>query len=76
MKLKKTPADYPQFAFRVSAEDKKRLNSLIQTLVKSSNRGLPKGSKVLRKNDLIVDALYFGLLTLKRRGAKFKIFPK
>lgn len=76
MKVKKTPRDYPQFTFRVSAEDKKRLNNLIHSLVKYSNRGLPIGQKVLRNNDVIVDALYLGLLTLKRKNARFKVFPK
>lgn len=61
---KKLPSDYPQFAFRVSKEDKERLGGLIEKVQEILNKRQPKGPHI-NKNDVIVRALYEGLKRLK-----------
>jgi hypothetical protein len=64
---KKTPTDYPQFAFRIKAEDKERLNRLIDEAKRRMNVGRADDEKVINKNDVIVAALALGLKQLKRK---------
>ena len=70
MRPKKTPADYPQMAFRISEDDKKNINFLAEELINVSNASLQPKQKLFRKNEILVDALYLGLLELKKRGAR------
>lgn len=74
LKKKKVPADYPQMSFRISLEDKDRINQLSEEVLKASNKSLKLDDKVFRKNDVLVDALYLGLLTLKKKGLKLTRF--
>lgn len=74
MKKKKAPSDYPQFSFRIAKEDKERINELVQEIAQASNKTLPADQKVFRNNDVIVDALYLGLLTLKKKGMRLTRF--
>lgn len=64
---KKNPNDYPLFAFRVTDTEKGRLNESIEKLVGKLNKGRSKDEKVLRKNDIIVEALRIGLKALEKR---------
>ena len=64
---KKVPSDYPQMIFRISETDKERLKELIETVTLAANRSKPDDWGKFRKNDVIVDALYLGLLTLEKR---------
>lgn len=66
-RLKKTPADYPQMAFRVSEEDKNRLLSLINEVHSLANSKITEDQRRVKKNELIVDALWKGLLDMKRQ---------
>ena len=63
----KLPSDYPQMSFRISQEDKTNINAMAEEILKMSNEKLSANEKQFRKNDIIVDALYIGLLTLKRQ---------
>ena len=74
MAKKKQPTDYPQFSFRISNEDKKRINQLASEVLDASNASLDSSAKMFRKNDVLVDALYLGLLTLKKKGMKLSRF--
>jgi hypothetical protein len=74
MAKKKHPTDYPQFSFRVSDNDKRRINELASEVLAASNTTLDSSAKVFRKNDVLVDALYLGLLTLKKKGMKLTRF--
>lgn len=68
---RKTPADYPQMIFRVNQADKDRLNELIEKVVRLANREVTEeGLKKFRKNDVIVDALFLGLLNLEKKLSK------
>lgn len=67
---KKSPADYPQMIFRVNQSDKDRIHSLVESVQAAANESLPDEAKKFRKNDVIVDALLLGLLTLEKRYAK------
>lgn len=58
---KKTPSDYPMFAFRTSEADKKRLSLLIEKAVKLANKNLDDDDRSVRKNDIITEALELGL---------------
>lgn len=63
---RRKPSDYPQMAFRVSAEDKGRLEKLIDEVHKLANNRLEPDHLRFKKNELIVDALWKGLLDIKR----------
>ena len=65
---KKKPSDYPQMAFRVSASDKERLSQLVSEVHRKVNRGVASDQFKVKKNELIVDALYKGLSALKKLG--------
>ena len=63
---KKHPSDYPQMAFRVSEEDKKRLSDLIDSVHRLANKSVADDEKKTKKNELIVAALVTGLQSLKK----------
>lgn len=68
---RKKPGDYPQMAFRVSAEDKIRLEELIGEVHELTNSHLQADQLRIKKNELIVDALWNGLLNIKKNHRKF-----
>ena len=70
--VKKTPADYPQMIFRVSQAAKDRLHELIEKATVLVNKTRMEGSKKVRKNDVIVDALFFGLLSFEKSLQDFE----
>lgn len=72
---KKTPADYPQLIFRVSQTDKDKLHQLIEQVVDLANEHRLESARKFRKNDVIVDALFLGLLSLEKRLAKRRARP-
>lgn len=74
MDKKKSPLDYPQLSFRISKEDKININTLADEVLNASNATLEPGDKVFRKNAVLIDALYLGLLTLKNKRAKLTKF--
>lgn len=61
------PSDYPQMAFRVSMEDKDSLSKLIDSVHISANKKIEDDEKRVKKNELIVEALFIGLQTLKKK---------
>lgn len=61
MEKKKLPTDYPMFSFRISLEDKARLGKLIGKAVKLSNANREEDDFIIRKNDIIIEALEEGL---------------
>lgn len=63
---KKKPSDYPQMAFRVSAEDKVRLETLVSEVHAIANKHVAPDDFKVKKNEIIVDALWKGLLSLKK----------
>lgn len=68
---RKKPSDYPQMAFRVSAEDKAKLEKLINEVHELANGRLKDEHLRFRKNELIVDALWKGLLDIKKNHKRF-----
>jgi hypothetical protein len=64
---KKSPKDYPLFAFRVSQDDKDDISATVDKLVALSNRSRTDDRKLVRRNDIIVDALKEGLEVLRQR---------
>lgn len=67
---KKTPSDYPTFGFRVSKENKDKLNKLIAKAEKLINATKTCDDYVVRKNDVIVEALEIGLERLIKKYKK------
>jgi hypothetical protein len=67
VKDKKMPYEYPQFAFRVTKEVKKRLTTVIEDIQESLNRDRKDGEPFVNKNDVIVRALDAGLKELRRK---------
>lgn len=64
---KKLPSDYPQMAFRVSEEDKKRITALVEHVHRLANKDSADNDKKIKKNELISAALISGLQTLKKK---------
>ena len=60
------PSDYPQFAFRLSAEVKEKLSQMVKEVTDLYNENLPPGEYIFRKNDIIIDALERGLTDMKK----------
>ena len=66
----KKPSDYPQFAFRISEELKKKLNLLVEEVTDLYNKQLEDGEYLYRKNDIIAEALEIGLMQMKKKPVK------
>lgn len=66
-KDRKVPSDYPQFIFRVTKEQKKRLVGAIADIQASLNNRRKDGEPFVNKNDVIVQALQIGLKELTRK---------
>lgn len=64
------PSDYPQFAFRLSAEEKEHLSKLIEEVTNLYNKTVVAGEYLYRKNDIIVEALEKGLKAMKSNHTK------
>lgn len=60
------------FAFRVSKKDKEWLAKEIQSLKEFANKRRARGTRVINKNDLIMEALRLGLKSVKIEYAKDK----
>jgi hypothetical protein len=73
VKPKKNPADYPQMNFRVSQADKERLSELIEKVTDLHNKTRLPHMRVVRKNDIIVDSLFYGLLRLEKGLGKLLV---
>lgn len=69
-KKRKTPADFPQFQFRISEEDKEEIQTRLDKLVKKMNSKLNKDHKSFRKNEIIIEALRRGLSLLEAENKK------
>lgn len=65
---KKMPSEYPQLSFRVSIDDKKQLNELIDKVQVEINKKREDGSPFINKNDVIIQALYVGLKSIRTKG--------
>jgi hypothetical protein len=66
-KDRKLPTDYPQFIFRVTKENKKRLTATIEGIQGSLNRRRKNDDPFVNKNDVIIRALDIGLKELRRK---------
>lgn len=64
---KKLPTDYPQMAFRIKSEDKDALMNFINQIHDIANKSVEKNEKKVKKNEVIVDALWLGLIQLKKK---------
>ncbi len=69
-KQRRKPSDYPQFAFRVTAETKDRLSEMIDEVTELFNKNVAPGEYLYRKNDIIVEALEKGLKAMKATASK------
>lgn len=64
---KKTPNDYPQMTFRLSNEDElQRVDALIEKIKNAYNAKRKEGEKMVRRNDVILDALERGLKAMNK----------
>ena len=64
------PSDYPQFAFRLTAETKENLSAVIDEVTDLYNKNIPLGEYLYRKNDIIIEALEIGLAQIKKNPNK------
>ena len=71
-KQKKSPSEYPMFAFRLTSAQKDELNQMLEDLRASLNERLEPNQKLWMKNDLIYEALKIGLPKLKPQSRKKK----
>lgn len=58
------------FAFRVSKKDKEWLVKELDSLKKLANKVRPDGTRVINKNDLLLEALSAGLEKTKNKYSK------
>lgn len=65
---RKKPTDYPQFTFRLDAKTKDKLTREVEEVTQILNSKLTDDNYMLRKNDIVIEALNIGLATLKKRG--------
>lgn len=66
------PSDYPIFAFRLSKEDKIAFEKDVEEIlaVLNSDGVLPKDSKTVRKNQVLIMALTIGLSELRKKHSR------
>lgn len=64
---KKKPSDYPQFAFRVSEEDKQIIAKHVEEAHHLLNKNLSGDSFRVKKNEILVSALILGLIQIKKK---------
>ncbi len=72
---KRTPSDYPQFAFRISADEKKAVMKKVESVLEARLQLIGEDDFVPRKNDIIVEALLIGLETLEQRRTRKQRAP-
>ncbi len=65
-KLKK-PEDYDQFAFRCEKKIKTQIFSEVEKVRKILNKGLSEDERVIKKNELIIAAIFEGLKAIKKK---------
>ena len=65
----KTPDDYEIFSFRITQDQKDKLNTMIDAVADLYNRKRSDDEKKYRKNDIIMEAIEKGLQTMKRNKA-------
>lgn len=63
---KRLPSEYPQFAFRVSKKKKDELTVLVEAVQDKRNRRREEGAPFVNKNDVIIEALEYGLNAMKK----------
>jgi hypothetical protein len=64
---KKEPSDYPSLSVRlVSYEAKEEIVSLIEQIYEKANRNSVQGKRLVKKNEIITEALLKGLKSMKR----------
>lgn len=64
---KKTPSDYPQIAFRLSSEEERELlYKQIDEIQEAYNEKRNESDKMIRRNDVIIEALEKGLKILRK----------
>lgn len=66
----KDPTDYPPIYFRVSKEEKVEIEALVNEILKHRLREHVAGTRLPRRNKLIVEALTLGLEQIKRKIKK------
>jgi hypothetical protein len=66
-KSRKKPQDYPQLAFRVTDEIKVEIMDEVEEIAEGLNKRRGEKDYIIRKNDVIVEALRIGLKQLKKR---------
>lgn len=75
-KTKKTPNDYPKFAFRLDLEKKENLIAWVDKIYYLYQDRQDDDSFAIRKNDIILEALTIGLQSLEDKIAKKSVLKK
>ena len=69
-RIKKSPAEYPMFAVRLTAEQKNLLNELVEKVRVALNSKNKPNEKLWMKNDVVFEALMLGLPLLKKKAGR------
>ncbi len=69
---KKTPSEYPLFAFRLEDDKKDHLNKALEEVRDNLNKRIGPNDKLWMKNDVIYEALLLGLPLLKAKSTASK----
>lgn len=69
-KEKKQPKDYPQFYFRLTEDEKKQIDELVQEILDIELSKHKEGEFLPKRNSIIVRALTRGLKTIKSEKSR------
>ena len=69
-RVKKSPNDYPKFAFRIDPESKQEISEWVDSIYYAYQDRKDEKSLVKRRNDIILDALRSGLKVIEDKIMK------
>ena len=75
-KTKKSPNDYPKFAFRLDQKNKENLTSWVDRIYYLYQDRQGADSVAIRKNDIILEALTIGLQSIENEVSKKSVIKK
>lgn len=64
-RVKKSPNDYPKFAFRIDSESKKEISEWVDSIYYAYQDRKDQRNIAIKRNDIILDALRIGLKAIE-----------
>ncbi len=64
-RVKKSPNDYPKFAFRIDSESKQEISEWVDSIYYAYQDRKDQRNVAIKRNDIILDALRIGLKAIE-----------